>query len=118
LGVCFDTCHAFAAGYDLREATAYRTTMDLMDRVVGLGRILFFHLNDSKGDLGDRKDRHEHIGAGCIGLEGFRLLVNDPRFQSLPMVLETPKGKKLKEDVRNIETLRSLLGIEEEIRPD
>lgn len=109
IGVCFDTCHVFAAGYDLRGEKAYRTTMDRFDRLIGLNRLLFFHLNDSKHGRGSRKDRHEHIGKGGIGSEGFRLLLNDPRFERHPMVLETPKGKELKEDVMNLKRLRSLI---------
>ena len=109
LGVCFDTSHAFAAGYDLRTPETYEKTLSLFDRVVGLQRLKFFHLNDSKRPLASRVDRHEHIGKGEIGLEGFRLLLNDPRFQNHPMVLETPKGKDLKEDKANLKTLRSLI---------
>lgn len=109
LGVCFDTSHAFAAGYDLRTPETYEETLSLFDRVVGLQRLKFFHLNDSKRPLASRVDRHEHIGKGEIGLEGFRLLLNDPRFQNHPMVLETPKGKDLKEDKANLKTLRSLI---------
>ena len=111
LGVCFDTSHAFAAGYDLRTPETYEETLSLFDRVVGLQRLKFFHLNDSKRPLASRVDRHEHIGKGEIGLEGFRLLLNDPRFQNHPMVLETPKGKDLKEDKANLKTLRSLIMI-------
>jgi len=109
LGVCFDTSHAFAAGYDLRTPKAYKETFTLFDQIIGLKRLKFFHLNDSKRPLGSRVDRHEHIGEGEIGLKGFRLLLNDPRFESHPMVLETPKGKDLKEDKRNLRVLRSLL---------
>jgi len=109
LGVCFDTSHAFAAGYDLRTPKAYKETFTLLDQIIGLKRLKFFHLNDSKRPLGSRVDRHEHIGEGEIGLKGFRLLLNDPRFESHPMVLETPKGKDLKEDKRNLRVLRSLL---------
>lgn len=108
--VCFDTCHAFAAGYDLREAKAYEETFNQFDQIVGLTRLKYFHLNDSKKDLASRVDRHEHIGGGTIGLEAFRLLLNDPRFGEHPMVLETPKGKDLENDKKNLRTLRSLLG--------
>jgi deoxyribonuclease-4 len=110
LGVCFDTSHAFAAGYDLRTPETYEETLSLFDRIVGLQRLKFFHLNDSKRPLASRVDRHEHIGKGEIGLEGFRLLLNDPRFQNHPMVLETPKGKDMKEDKMNLRVLRSLIG--------
>jgi deoxyribonuclease-4 len=108
LGVCFDTSHAFAAGYDLRTRATYEETFSQFDRIIGLERLKFFHINDSKQPLGSRVDRHEHIGKGEIGLAGFRLLLNDPRFRAHPMVLETPKGKELKEDKRNLKVLRSL----------
>ena len=109
LGVCLDTCHIFAAGYDIRSETSYQNTMDEFDKLVGIERIQFFHLNDSKKGLGCRVDRHEHIGQGEIGLEGFRNLLNDPRFANHPMTLETPKGKDLQEDRDNLATLRGLL---------
>jgi len=108
LGVCFDTCHVFAAGYDLRTRSAYEKTMGEFDSLIGLERLRFFHVNDSKGEFGSRVDRHEHIGKGKIGRAGFRLLVNDPRFRDHPMVLETPKGEDLAEDRRNLRLLRSL----------
>ena len=109
LGVCVDTCHIFAAGYDIRTKETYQKTMDAFDQLLGIERIKFFHLNDSKKGLGSRVDRHEHIGQGEIGLEGFRNLLNDPRFAKHPMTLETPKGKDLKEDRENLQTLRTLL---------
>ncbi len=109
LGVCFDTCHVFAAGYDLRTPAAYEQTMAEFERVIGLERLRFFHLNDSKKELGSRVDRHDHPGRGRIGVEGFRLLVNDPRFTDHPMVLETPKSEDLHEDRENLRLLRSLL---------
>ena len=109
LGVCFDTCHAFAAGYDISSAAGYEKTFTVFDKIIGLERLKFFHLNDSKKGLGSRVDRHEHIGKGKIGLEGFRLLMNDPRFAEHPMVLETPKEKDLKEDIENLKLLRSLI---------
>ncbi|WP_419174371.1 deoxyribonuclease IV [Desulfosediminicola sp.] len=109
IGVCVDTCHIFAAGYDLRTAEAYETTMQALDEHVGVEYVKFIHLNDSKKDLGCRVDRHEHIGDGMIGLEGFRLLVNDPRFAEMPMTLETPKGEDLAEDRENIAKLKNLL---------
>lgn len=108
LGVCLDTCHIFAAGYDIRTPDAYAGTMAEFDRTVGLERLCFFHLNDCKKELGSRVDRHEHIGQGRIGLEGFRLLLNDPRFAGQAMTLETPKGKDLAEDKENLRLLRSL----------
>jgi len=109
LGVCVDTCHIFAAGYDICSPEGYQATMDEFDTRVGIERIRFFHLNDSKKGLESRVDRHEHIGQGEIGLEAFRNLLNDPRFANHPMTLETPKGKDLQEDRDNLETLRSLL---------
>jgi len=109
LGVCFDTCHAFAAGYDIGNAAGYAKTFADFDRIIGLEQLKFFHLNDSKKGMGTKIDRHEHIGKGEIGLEGFRLLMNDPRFAEHPMVLETPKEKDLKEDIVNLKLLRSLI---------
>ncbi|MBT8407501.1 MAG: deoxyribonuclease IV [Deltaproteobacteria bacterium] len=109
LGVCLDTSHAFAAGYDLRTRETYEETFFKFDQIIGLERLRFFHINDSKRPLGSRVDRHEHIGKGEIGLASFRLLLNDPRFQHHPMVLETPKGKDLKEDKANLRVLRSLI---------
>ena len=109
LGVCVDTCHIFAAGYDIRTLPAYSQTMEEFDRLVGIGRIKFFHLNDSKQQLASRVDRHEHIGQGAIGLDGFRSLLNDPRFADHPMTLETPKGDDLQEDRDNLLILRGLV---------
>lgn len=110
LRVCFDTEHAFAAGYDIRTREGYERTFEEFDEKVGLGLIAAFHLNDSKKELNCRVDRHEVIGKGHIGLEAFRLLVNDRRFFGLPMCLETPKGKDLKEDRETLELLRSFRG--------
>lgn len=109
MGVCYDTSHGFAAGYDIRDKRAYGITISKFAEQIGIDRLKLFHLNDSKRELGSRVDRHEHIGKGKIGLGGFRLLLNDPRFRSHPMVLETPKGKGLKEDKKNMRVLRSLL---------
>jgi deoxyribonuclease-4 len=109
LGVCLDTCHVFAAGYELRTPEGYAETMKAFDQVIGLEQLKAIHLNDSKRDLGSRKDRHDHIGKGCIGLEGFRLLLNDPRLAGLPGLLETPKGDDLQEDRENLAVLRSLI---------
>ncbi len=108
LGICVDTCHIFAAGYDIRTPETYTATFAEFDRLIGIDRIGFFHLNDSKKELGSRVDRHEHIGKGHIGLEGFRSLLNDSRFSCHPMTLETPKGKDLVEDIENLTILRSL----------
>jgi deoxyribonuclease-4 len=111
LGVCVDSCHLFAAGYPLTTAAEYKATFDEFDRVVGLQRLRAFHLNDSKKPFGSRVDRHEHIGEGCLGLEPFRHIVNDPRFAGLPMYLETEKGQRDGEelDAINLRTLRGLL---------
>lgn len=109
LGICFDTCHAFAAGHELRTPAAYRKTFAEFDRTIGLDRLKFFHLNDAIKGLGSHLDRHTHIGQGEIGLAGFRLLLNDPRFAHHPMVLETPKDEQLTEDIENLRTLRGLM---------
>lgn len=109
MGICFDTCHAFAAGYDLRTMESYHQTWEEFDQTIGLKNLLAFHLNDSQGDLGSKKDRHEHIGKGKLGLEAFRLLMNDERFSSLPMVLETPKDPDLKQDIENLKVLAALI---------
>ncbi|MEW5801208.1 MAG: deoxyribonuclease IV [bacterium] len=119
IGICFDTCHSFAAGYDFRTPTGYRSTFEEFDRIIGTSRIMAFHLNDSRYEAGSRKDRHEHIGQGALGLEAFRLLLNDERFAHVPMVIETPKGREkgkrtetgtgMEEDRRNLALLRSLI---------
>jgi deoxyribonuclease-4 len=108
LGVCFDTCHAFAAGYELRDATSFDRTMGRLDAAVGLSRLRAFHLNDSKGGFGSRLDRHEHIGRGQLGLEAFRRILRDRRFRDLPMLLETPKGDDLEEDRVNLAVLLAM----------
>ena len=110
LRVCFDTEHAFAAGYDLRTKEGYERTFAEFDETIGLDLLVAFHLNDAKKDLGCRVDRHEHIGKGFIGLEAFRLLMNDKRFWGLPMCLETPKSDDCHEDLENLATLRGLVG--------
>jgi deoxyribonuclease-4 len=109
LGICFDTCHVFAAGYDLRTRDGYERTIDEMDRYVGLDNVGAFHLNDSKKPLGSRVDRHQNIGEGEMGLEPFRFLLNDARFKRIPKVLETPKTIETETDLKNMRTLRSLL---------
>lgn len=110
LGVCFDTCHVFAAGYPLGTREEYEETIACLDAAVGLGRVKAFHLNDSARELGARVDRHAHIGRGHMGLEPFRLLLRDPRFQAVPMYLETPKGQEggVDFDAINLKTLRDL----------
>ncbi len=107
--VCFDTEHAFAAGYDIRTKASYERTFTEFDESIGLDLLAAFHLNDSKKEFHSRVDRHEHIGKGHIGVEAFRLLMNDQRFWGLPMCLETPKGLDLKEDKENLGLLRSLI---------
>jgi len=109
LGVCFDTCHALAAGYEFRDAHSFRETFAAFESTIGLNRLKAFHLNDSKFGLGSRRDRHEHIGKGEVGLDAFRLILDDRRFRDLPMVLETPKGEDLAEDRENLTLLRSLI---------
>ncbi len=108
VGVCLDTCHLFAAGYDIRTDEGYRQIMSHFDRLIGVGKIRAFHVNDCKRELGSHIDRHTHIGKGTIGLQGFRSLINDCRFSRVPKILETPKGKDLKEDRMNLRTLRRL----------
>jgi deoxyribonuclease-4 len=112
VGVCLDTCHVFAAGYDIRTEDGYRHTMEEFDKIIGLKKLQAFHLNDAKGELGSKLDRHEHIGRGRLGKEPFRLLLRDERFAIIPKVLETPKGMKgkLEWDVINLTLLRELAG--------
>jgi deoxyribonuclease-4 len=109
-GVCFDTCHAWAAGYDLATAAGYAAVMAEFDRVVGLECLRAFHLNDCKKGLGCRVDRHEHIGQGSIGEGGFAALMQDCRFASIPKILETPKGEDGELDRMNLALLRRLAG--------
>jgi deoxyribonuclease-4 len=111
LGVCLDTCHVFAAGYALSPKADYAATMREFDRHIGLKRLRAFHLNDSLKALGSRVDRHAHIGRGCMGLQPFRLLVNDPQFRDRPMVLETPKDEGDNDDMDrvNLGVLRGLV---------
>jgi deoxyribonuclease-4 len=111
LGVCFDTCHVFAAGYALAPEKEYHATFRAFARTVGLRRLRAFHVNDSLRPFDSRRDRHAHIGQGHLGLEPFRLLVNDPRFRHHPMILETPKeeGDQVDMDAVNLTTLRGLL---------
>jgi deoxyribonuclease-4 len=117
IGVCLDTCHLVASGYDIVSEQGYRSTFDEFDRVVGLHRLRVFHANDSKKPCGSRVDRHEHIGQGCLGLEPFRRLLADPRFAGLPLLIETEKSKGAERagaivtdplDVKNLRTLRRL----------
>jgi deoxyribonuclease-4 len=107
--VCLDTCHVFAAGYDLRDPVSYDATWKAFDDVIGLHQLKVIHLNDSKKGLGSRVDRHAHIGEGELGVSAFELLLNDPRVNGLPGILETPKGNTDEEDRRNLATLRALV---------
>lgn len=109
VGVCVDTCHIFAAGYDLRTPDAYERTMEDLDRHVGAEHVGALHLNDSKKPLGSRVDRHQHIGKGELGVEAFRHVLNDQRFRHIPKLLETPKTVETESDRVNIGLLRSLL---------
>ena len=111
VGICFDTCHVFAAGYDIRDAAEYTATMQAFDDIIGLDRLRVFHLNDSRKGLGARVDRHAHIGEGELGTDAFRQLMNDERFADLPGILETPKGDDGEDDRRNMATLRALAGV-------
>jgi deoxyribonuclease-4 len=117
VGVCVDTCHLIAAGYDITTDAGYRETFAALDRQVGLGRVRAFHGNDSKRPCGSRVDRHEHIGEGCLGLEPFRRLLHDPRFAEVPILIETEKSPHLGPagaivadplDMKNLATLRRL----------
>jgi deoxyribonuclease IV len=110
MGACFDTCHAFAAGYDLRTEEAYQETMDHLNDTMGYDAIKALHLNDCKKGLGQKVDRHEHIGKGGLGLEAFRFIMNDPHFTSSPKIIETPKRLGLRDmDKRNLKLLRSMI---------
>jgi deoxyribonuclease-4 len=109
VGVCLDTCHVFAAGYDLRTERAYRETLDRFAETIGLAKLRAIHLNDSKRELGSRVDRHEQIGKGKLGVEAFRLLLNDATLEGVPMILETPKVPTTRKDRINLALLRSLV---------
>jgi deoxyribonuclease IV len=109
MAVCVDTCHIFAAGYDIASEEGYEKTFKEFDKIIGLKRLVAFHINDSKKGLGSKVDRHEHIGKGTIGKEGFKLLMQDSRFATVPKILETPKGEDLKEDKMNLAVLRKLV---------
>jgi deoxyribonuclease-4 len=120
VGVCLDTCHLVAAGYDIVSDPGYQQTFEAFDRIVGFDRLRVFHANDSKRPCGSRVDRHEHIGEGCLGLEPFRRLLHDPRFDGLPMLIETEKGRSAERpgtivtdpfDMKNLETLRRLRAV-------
>ncbi|XP_063796605.1 probable endonuclease 4 isoform X3 [Pseudophryne corroboree] len=108
VGVCLDTCHAFAAGHNLSEETGLQNMLDEFDKVVGLSYLKAVHLNDSKGKVGCHLDRHENIGRGYIGLEGFRKIMNEPRFNEIPMILETPYSSEHEDYSKEIDLLYSL----------
>jgi deoxyribonuclease IV len=108
VGICFDTCHAYTAGFDLSDGEGYRRTIDSLDKIVGLKRLKLVHLNDSRDELGSHADRHEHIGKGKLGLEAFRRIVNDPRLAGAAFVLETPKDSD-SADKRNLNIVRKLI---------
>ena len=109
LCVCLDTAHLFAGGHDISTTAGVKQTFARFDKVIGRERLVALHLNDSKTALDSRVDRHEHIGKGRIGLDAFRFIMQQPRFRNIPKVLETPKGKEMKEDVTNMALLRSLM---------
>jgi deoxyribonuclease-4 len=109
VAVCVDTCHLFAAGYDISTEKGYEHTICEFDAVIGLDRLVVLHMNDSKRELGSRIDRHEHIGKGRIGTTAFRFLMNDARFVRVPKILETPKSKDMHEDVINLRKLRRFI---------
>ena len=109
VGVCLDTCHIFAAGYPIIAPKDYKKTIKHFDDVIGLDRLRIIHVNDSLKEFGSKKDRHEHIGKGHIGLDGISNFVNDKRLAKVPMVLETPKEDDLVEDIENLRVLRSLV---------
>lgn len=109
VGICLDTCHIFAAGYEIRTPDGYAATMEQFGSLIGFGKLKVVHLNDSKNPLGSFKDRHDHIGDGEIGLEGFRNLVNDSRFDGMIGILETEKDDGNEHDLRNLATLKDLV---------
>ena len=109
IGVCLDTCHIFAAGYSISDLKDYKTTMKKFDDIIGLDKLKIIHMNDSMKEFGSKKDRHEHIGKGHIGLEGFRNIVNDKRLSKVPMILETHKEEDLLDDIENLKVLRGLV---------
>jgi deoxyribonuclease-4 len=109
VGVCVDTCHIFASGYDIRTRAGYERTIEQLDEHVGIENVGAFHLNDSKKHLASRVDRHEHIGKGQLGLDAFGFVLNDRRFARIPKLLETPKTIETESDRENITTLRSLV---------
>jgi deoxyribonuclease-4 len=110
LGVCLDTCHIFAAGYPLSDPVDYHKTVKSFDNIIGLNKLKIIHMNDSKKELGSKRDRHEHIGKGFLGPEAFKNIVNDHRLEKVPLILETHKSDDLSEDIENLKVLRGLVG--------
>ncbi len=109
LGICYDTCHTFVAGYDIRTPETYAETIEKFDELIGTDQVEAFHFNDALTEFGSKRDRHAHIGAGYIGVEGFRNFMNDSRFAGKPALLETDKGEDLAEDRDALILLRSLV---------
>lgn len=108
LSVCIDTAHIFEAGYNITSYETYEQTVKEFDEIIGLNRLKTIHINDSKTPLGSHVDRHEHIGKGKMGLDAFRFIINDKRLTNIPKILETPKGEDMKEDIKNLNTLKKL----------
>jgi deoxyribonuclease-4 len=109
VALCIDTCHLFAAGYPIHTERGWESTMHEFESTIGFNRLAVVHVNDSRREFGSRVDRHEHIGKGKIGMEGFRMLMNDPRLFRLPKILETEKSEDMHEDIENMAVLRSLV---------
>ncbi|MEA3361507.1 MAG: deoxyribonuclease IV, partial [Thermodesulfobacteriota bacterium] len=107
-GICFDTCHGFSAGYDLRRPETIDSLLDKIERYIGFDKVKLIHFNDSKRDLGARVDRHEHIGKGKIGIKGFQIFFGREEIRSIPLILETPK-KSLEDDKQNLAVARKIL---------
>lgn len=111
LAICFDTCHGFAAGYDLSSTEGYAAVLEEFDRLLGIESLALFHVNDSKKPLGSRVDRHDHVGRGLIGPDGFKALMRDPRFAGIAKIIETPPGESHCDDFKNLALLRSFAGL-------
>lgn len=108
VGVCFDTAHAFASGYDLRTKTAVNKTLSEFNKTIGFDKLKLIHANDSKVEMGSHKDRHEHIGKGFIGIAGFKALIKHPKLQKINFIIETPKGADTSADIKNMNSLKKL----------
>ena len=109
MSICIDTAHVFAAGYDIKNLKKFKEVIKAFDDIIGFDKLKCFHMNDSKKELGSRVDRHEHIGKGFIGLDGFANIMNDRRLKKIPKILETPKGKEQLEDLENLAELKKLI---------